>query len=295
MVTAELVKKLREMTGAGMMDCKKALTQTDGDMDKAITFLREKGIASAAKKSDRVAAEGSVGTYVTEDGKTAAIVEVNCETDFVGKNEGFVSFVKEAAKLVAEKEDPSEELNAKAKELIANIGENIVVRRYEKYTLNGSGMFGEYIHMGGKIGVLVEVACDEALTTKPEMHEYLKDVAMQIAAVNPTYVYSSEVPEDVIAKEKDIIVHQAMNEGKPQEIAEKMVTGRIQKMFKEVCLVDQPFVKDDKLSVGDFTKNTAKALGGNISITRFTRYLMGEGIEKKNENFAEEIAKQINA
>ena len=293
MITAELVKQLREMTGAGMMDCKKALTETDGDLDKAVTFLREKGIASAAKKSSRVAAEGSVGTYVSEDGKTAVIVEVNCETDFVGKNENFVAFVKQTAKDIAE--GVSEEVLAeKAKEVIANIGENIVIRRSEKYVLDSDGMFGEYIHMGGKIGVLLQAKCDAALVGTEKMHEYLKDVAMQIAAANPTYLDQTQVPQEVIDKEKDILIHQAENEGKSKEIAEKMVAGRIQKMFKEVCLVDQPFVKDDKISISQFTKNTAKELGGNIELVRFTRYQMGEGLEKRSENFAEEIAKQIN-
>lgn len=293
MITAELVKQLREMTGAGMMDCKKALTETDGDLDKAVTFLREKGIASAAKKSSRVAAEGSVGTYVSEDGRTAVIVEVNCETDFVGKNENFVAFVKQTAKDIAD--GVSEEVLAeKAKEVIANIGENIVIRRSEKYVLDTDGMFGEYIHMGGKIGVLLQAKCDAALVGTEKMHEYLKDVAMQIAAVNPTYLDQTQVPQEVIDKERDILIHQAENEGKSKEIAEKMVAGRIQKMFKEVCLVDQPFVKDDKISIAQFTKNTAKELGGNIELVRFTRYQMGEGLEKRSENFAEEIAKQIN-
>ncbi len=292
-ITAELVKKLRDMTGAGMMDCKKALTATDGDIDAAVTFLREKGIASAAKKSDRIAAEGSVGTFVSEDNKTAVIVEVNCETDFVAKNENFQNFVKDVAKAIAEGKS-AEELEAQTKEMIANIGENIVIRRSETYKAEGGAMFGDYIHMGGKIGVLLQVECDDALVGKAEMHEYLKDVAMQIAAVNPTYVCETEVPDDVIAKEKEILIAQAMNEGKAPEIAEKMVAGRIKKMFKEVCLLDQPFVKDDKISINDFTNNTAKELGGKIAIVKFTRYLMGEGLEKKTENFAEEIAKQIN-
>lgn len=293
MITAELVKQLREMTGAGMMDCKKALTETDGDLDKAVIFLREKGIASAAKKSSRVAAEGSVGTYVAPDGKTAVIVEVNCETDFVGKNENFVAFVKQTARDIAE--GVSEEaLAEKTKEVIASIGENIVIRRSEKYVLDGDGMFGEYIHMGGKIGVLLQAKCDAALAGSEKMHAYLKDVAMQIAAANPTYLDQTQVPQEVIDREKDILIHQAENEGKSKEIAEKMVAGRIQKMFKEVCLVDQPFVKDDKISIAQFTKNTAKELGGNIELVRFTRYQMGEGLEKRSENFAEEIAKQIN-
>jgi elongation factor Ts len=212
MITAELVKELREKSGAGMMDCKKALTETGGDIEKAIVFLREKGLASAAKKSGRVTAEGAVGSYIHMGGKIGVLVEVNCETDFVAKNPDFQSFVK--------------------------------------------------------------------------------DIAMHIAAANPTYVAKEDVPEDTIAKEKEILKHQAINEGKPKNIAEKMVEGRISKMYKEICLLEQPFVKEPEKSISDLIKEKIAIIGENISVRRFTRYQMGEGLEKKQECFAEEIAKQ---
>ncbi len=295
MITAQSVKELREMTGAGMMDCKKALTETNGDIEKAVVFLREKGIASAAKKSDRIAAEGAVGTHISEDGKTAVITEVNCETDFVATNEKFQNFVKDTSEYIAQSKGGKlvEELADKAKELIAGIGENIVVRRHEKLELAQPGIYGEYIHMGGKIGVLVEIACDEKTAQKPEVKALAKDIAMQIAAANPTYLTSKDVPSDVVENERTIFIHQATNEGKPKEIAEKMVTGRLNKMYKEVCLMDQPFVKDDKVSIKDYVAKIAKDLGSDIQIIKFVRYQMGEGLEKKEENFAEEIAKQI--
>ncbi len=295
MITAQSVKELREKTGAGMMDCKKALTETNGDIEKAIVYLREKGIASAAKKSGRTAAEGSVGTYISADGKTAVLAEVNCETDFVANNDKFQGFVKNVAEHVASSKSAqlAEELAEKAKELIASIGENIVVRRHEKFEMIQPGIYGEYIHMGGKIGVLVEISCDEAAAANPLLKELAKDVAMQIAAANPTYLTPQEVPADVVENEKTILIHQATNEGKPQEIAEKMVAGRLNKMYKEICLMEQPFVKDDKISIKDYVAKVAKELGTEIKINKFVRYQMGEGLEKKEENFAEEIAKQI--
>lgn len=295
MITAQSVKELREKTGAGMMDCKKALTETNGDIKKAIVYLREKGIASAAKKSGRTAAEGSVATYISADGKTAVLAEVNCETDFVANNDKFQGFVKNVAEHVASSKSAqlAEELAEKAKELIASIGENIVVRRHEKFEMIQPGIYGEYIHMGGKIGVLVEISCDEAAAANPLLKELAKDVAMQIAAANPTYLTPQEVPADVVENEKTILIHQATNEGKPQEIAEKMVAGRLNKMYKEICLMEQPFVKDDKISIKDYVAKVAKELGTEIKINKFVRYQMGEGLEKKEENFAEEIAKQI--
>ncbi len=213
MVTAGLVKELREKTGAGMLDCKKALTETNGDLEKAIVYLREKGLASAAKKSGRIAAEGAVGSYIHMGGKIGVMVEVNCETDFVAKNENFQAFVK--------------------------------------------------------------------------------DIAMHIAAANPTYVTVDEIPAEVIAQEREILTQQAINEGKPANIAEKMVEGRIKKMYKEVCLLEQEYVKDSSITIAEYLKNTIATIGENIVIRRFVRYQMGEGLEKKQENFAEEIAKQI--
>lgn len=288
-ITGKLVKELREKTGAGMMDCKKALVEVEGNIEKAIEFLREKGLAGAAKKSGRIAAEGAVAFY--EAGDTAAIAEVNCETDFVAKNESFQAFVKDVAKDVVEGNKDFEE---KTKAMIANIGENIVVRRYEKYELTNTGMIGGYIHLGGKIGVMVEVNAQNEQTLKNEVFVNLvKDLAMQIAASAPEYLTSEDMPKEKIDKEREILKIQAINEGKPEAIAEKMVEGRIKKMFKEVCLMDQPFVKDDSKSIEALLKETSKALNDDITIARFVRFKMGEGLEKKQENFAEEIAKQL--
>ena len=296
MITAALVKELRDKTGAGMMDCKKALNETNGDIDAAVDYLREKGIAGAAKKSARVAAEGTVAAFKTDCGCLASLIEINSETDFVAKNEKFQNFAKQTAEFVAKNDgaDISAELEAKAKEIIAAIGENIVVRRYTVYKLEGAGIISTYIHMGGKIGVMVQFDCDEALKENPEVIEYTKNIAMQIAAVNPTYHNPTDIPTEELEHEKQVLIAQAENEGKPKEIAEKMVQGRIQKFYKEICLNEQPFVKDDKLFIKDYTKQTAKNVGGKLEIVKFVRYQMGEGLDKRKDDFAEEIAKQIN-
>ncbi|NLW70457.1 MAG: elongation factor Ts [Eubacteriaceae bacterium] len=296
MITAALVKELRDKTGAGMMDCKKALNETNGDIDAAVDYLREKGIAGAAKKSARVAAEGTVAAFKTDCGCLASLIEINSETDFVAKNEKFQNFAKQTAEFVAKNDgaDISAELEAKAKEMIAAIGENIVVRRYTVYKLEGAGIISTYIHMGGKIGVMVQFDCDEALKENPEVIEYTKNIAMQIAAVNPTYLNPTDIPTEELEHEKQVLIAQAENEGKPKEIAEKMVQGRIQKFYKEICLNEQPFVKDDKLFIKDYTKQTAKNVGGKLEIVKFVRYQMGEGLDKRKDDFAEEIAKQIN-
>lgn len=292
MVTANLVKELREKTGAGMMDCKKVLTETDGDMEKAIELLRERGIAKAAKKSSRIAAEGLVVAYVSEDGKTGAVVEVNAETDFVAKNEEFKTFANDVAVQVV-KENPAnvEELLAQKwindsnktvsevlTDKIATIGENMTIRRFVRYTSNG--LVEKYIHGEGKIGVLVAMEGGN--------NEVAKDVCMQIAAARPEYLDRASVPEERVAKEMEILKAQAMNEGKPAEIAEKMVQGRIGKFYGEICLVDQPFVKDPNIKVSDLLSSK------NAKVTEFARIEKGEGLEKKEENFAEEVAKQIN-
>ena len=232
MITAELVKDLREKTGAGMMDCKKALVEVEGNIEKAIEYLREKGLAASAKKSGRIAAEGAVATHLSDDGQTASIAEVNCETDFVAKNENFQQFVKNVAADVAN--GKVAELGDKVKEMIANIGENIVARRYETVKLAGSGKIGTYIHMGGKIGVIVAVHCSENIKNTPELDTLVKDLAMQIAAASPSYLCSADVPAGELDKEKEIYKVQAMNEGKPEAIAEKMVSGRVNKYYKEV-------------------------------------------------------------
>ena len=291
MVTASQVKDLREKTGAGMMDCKKVLTETDGDMEKAIELLRERGIAKAAKKSGRVAAEGLVEAYISEDGKVGAIVEVNAETDFVAKNDEFKSFVLSVAKQVVEKnpkdledllaQESIDEAGKTVKEVltdkIAKIGENMNIRRFARF--ESEGLLESYIHGDGKIAVLVNM--------KGGDHEVAKDVCMQIAAARPEYLNETTVPEDRLNKEKEILKAQTMNEGKPEAIAEKMVQGRIRKFFEEVCLVDQVFVKDSNKKVSDILKEH------NAEVVEFARFEKGEGIEKKEENFAEEVMKQL--
>ena len=285
-ITAAIVKELRERTGAGMMDCKKALVATEGDMEKAIDFLREKGLSQAAKKAGRVAAEGAVVAYVAEDGKTGAIVEVNCETDFVGKNENFQALAKSIAELIV-KTNPADvdtllasELDGKAvkdvvTEAIAKIGENISVRRFVRFE-SAEGKVYSYIHAGGKIGVLVDMKGGDL--------ELGKDIAMQVAAANPQYLDRTEVPASELEHEKDILTEQARNEGKPEKIIEKMVLGRINKYYKDVCLVDQEFIKDGDLTISKLLKSK------NAEVARFARFQLGEGIEKKQENFAEEVA-----
>lgn len=293
--TAKDVKALRERTGCGMMDCKKALTQTDGDMDKAIEILREKGLAAAAKKAGRVAAEGLVVAKV--DGKVGTVIEVNAETDFVAKNTEFVAFVNDCAATVMS-ENPADVdalMNCKVAggtmtvsealtEKIQTIGENMKIRRFARY----EGDVVTYVHGAGKIGVMVKF--DTNVADKDGFADYAKDIAMQIAAIAPQFIDENQVPAERVAKEKEILTVQAMNEGKPQAIAEKMVMGRIKKFFKEICLVDQMYVKNDKISISEFTAQTAKTLGGEIKIVDFVRFALGEGIEKKEDNFAEEVA-----
>lgn len=291
MVTASQVKDLREKTGAGMMDCKKVLTETDGDMEKAIELLRERGIAKAAKKSDRVAAEGIVDAYVTEDGKIGAVVEVNAETDFVAKNDEFKSFVADVAKQIALTNPANVEELLAAKSIveedktvqevltnkIATIGENMSIRRFARYET--TGLVEKYIHGEGKIGVLVELENGNS--------ELAKDICMQIAAAKPEFLDRESVPAERVEKEMEILKAQAMNEGKPAEIAEKMVQGRIGKFYGEICLVEQDFVKNPDTKI----KQLLESKGAKV--IRFARFEKGEGIEKKEENFAEEVAKQI--
>ena len=296
--TAKDVKDLRERTGCGMMDCKKALTETDGDFEKAIEYLREKGLAAATKKAGRIAADGMVFATVDKENKLGVVVEVNSETDFVAKNEMFRDFVADVAAVVA-KENPAtvEELLTKAmpngdtveaalQEKILVIGENLKIRRFVRY----EGPCVAYIHAGGTHGVLVNFEVSDEVFAKPEFEAYGKDVAMQIAAANPSYLNKEEVPAEVLEKEKEILTQQAINEGKPAAIAEKMVAGRIAKYYKENCLVEQAFVKDDKQSITAYTNATAKELGGDIKIVAFTRFEKGEGIEKKVDDFAAEVA-----
>ena len=290
-ITASLVKELRERTGAGMMDCKKALTQTDGNIEAAIDYLRENGVAKAAKKADRIAAEGL--SYIEVKGNKAVILEINSETDFVAKNEKFVALVKNVANaiLAAEPKSLEEALQVQAEggtveavinEGIATIGEKLSLRRFEVLYKTDADAFGAYSHMGGRIGVLtlIEGSTDE---------QAAKDVAMHIAALAPRYLDESEVPADVLEHEKKVLTEQALNEGKPANIVEKMIVGRINKFLEEITVVKQKFVKDDSLTVEKFVASK----GGKLA--KFVRYEVGEGIEKREDNFAEEVMSQVNS
>ena len=308
-ITAAQVKELREMTGAGMMDCKKALTATEGDMDKAVEWLREKGLATAQKKAGRIAAEGLCKTLVSEDEKNAVVVEVNAETDFVAKNEKFQNYVAEvacqalttgAADIEAFMEEPwAADTSKTVKEAlaaqIAVIGENMNIRRFTKVN-EENGFVASYIHMGGKIGVLVDVETD---VINDGVKEMAKNLAMQVAALKPQYTNRSEISDEYIEHEKSILMSQIMNDPKesqkPQKVIEGIVNGRINKELKEVCLLDQVYVKaeDGKQIVSKYVEQVAKENGANINIKGFVRYETGEGIEKKQENFAEEVAKQM--
>ena len=291
MITASQVKELREKTGAGMMDCKKVLTETNGDEEKAIELLRERGIAKAAKKSDRIAAEGLVATYISEDGRVGSVVEVNAETDFVAKNEEFRNFVADVAKQVAIENPENVEALLNQKSIaesdktvgevltgkIATIGENMSIRRFERFETNN--LIESYIHGDGKIAVLVEI--------ENGTHDLAKDICMQIAAARPEYLDRDSVPAERLAKEMEILKAQAINEGKPEAIAEKIVQGRLGKFYSEICLVEQEFVKDADIKVGKLVESKG------AKIIRFARFEKGEGLEKREENFAEEVAKQI--
>ena len=298
--TAQDVKNLREQTGCGMMDCKKALTEADGNFEKAVEFLREKGLAAAQKKAGRVAAEGLVYAAADLSKNIGAMVEVNSETDFVAKNESFREFVQQVAEIVLDtnptdveallaSEMGSQTVDAALKEKILVIGENLHIRRFVRY----EGPCVAYIHGGGTHGVLVQFKADAAVAANPAFVAFGKDVAMQIAAANPLYLNRTQVPADTIEKEKEILTQQAINEGKPEAIAQKMVMGRINKYYKENCLLEQPFVKNDEITVGDYVKATAKELGGDIEVIAYTRYEKGEGIEKKEDDFAAEVAGMV--
>ena len=302
--TAKDVATLRERTNCGMMDCKKALTASDGDMDKAIEFLREKGLAAAIKKAGRIAAEGVVLSTVDEARKLGVVIEINAETDFVAKNDTFNSFVAECADIVLTQRPADVDallacvgadsltVEQMVQEKVLTIGENIKIRRF----VCMEGDLVSYVHGGGKIGVLVKFVTDVA--DKPEFKEYAKDIAMQIAAINPTYLKKEDVPAEDVAKEKEILVMQAKedpkNASKPAQVLEKMVEGRLNKKFyQDACLLEQPFVKNGDITVSQYTKDTAKQLGGSIEIAAFVRFEKGEGIEKKQDNFADEVASMM--
>ena len=308
-ITAAMVKELREMTGAGMMDCKKALTEADGNMEKAVEILREKGLAASAKKAGRIASEGMVEIFLSEDNKVGAIVEVNSETDFVAKNQVFRDYVAAVAKQASEttaadidaffeeKWALDEQFTVKEalSQQVAVIGENLNIRRFERYTKAQAGKLVSYIHGGGRIGVMIELACENEAD---ELVELGKNIAMQVAALNPKFIKESDVPAEFIAKETEILTVQAKNDPKnakkPDNIIAKMIEGRLKKELKEFCLVEQPYVKDTDMTVKQYIDSVAKVVGAPIEISRIVRFETGEGMEKKEENFAEEVAKAMN-
>ena len=306
-ITAKMVSDLRAKTGCGMMECKKALTEANGDFDEAVKLLREKGLAVAAKKASRVAAEGVVDIMLSEDGKTAAMIEVNAETDFVAKNASFQEFVRgilsvivknkpaDIAALNALPYDDSFTVEAKLKDMIFTIGENMNIRRF----VIVDGVLATYIHGKGTTGVIVSFDADEAVASKPEFAEFAKNLTLQIAAGNPpTYIAKEDVPQSVIDEEMAVQITAAKNDeklaGKPDAVIAKIVEGKLGKLFFErVCLLEQPYVKEDSIKVGKYVSDTAKALGGDIKVTGFWLYERGEGLEKKEDNFAEEIASLV--
>lgn len=301
--SAKDVAALRERTSCGMMDCKKALTEADGDMERAVEILREKGLAASAKKAGRIAAEGTVFALVDDAKNCGVVIEVNAETDFVAKNESFMAFVETCAKTIIECDPADVDALAECKAVgsdmtiaemlrdkILTIGENIKIRRFQKY----EGAVVSYVHAGGKIGVLVRFDVDPAIAATDAFKAFGKDIAMQIAAVSPQYLTSADVPADVIEKEKAIRIEQLKNDpknaSKPANILEKIVTGKMGKFYEEICLLQQAFVKDGDLSVTQYVENTAKALGGAISIVEFVRFEKGEGLQKREDDFAAEVA-----
>jgi len=308
-VTAAMIKELREITGAGMSACKEALVETDGNMEKAIEFLREKGLAAAAKKAGRIAAEGIAAAYITDDNKKGVVVEVNSETDFVAKNPIFREYVDKVAEQAMETaaadidaflaepwkfgngETVAEALSGQ----IAVIGEKLSIRRFEKMDKAGSGKLVSYIHGGGRIAVMVELLCDKE---DDALIELGKNLAMQIAALNPKFISKDDVPADFIEKETEILKTQALNDpknaNKPEKIINNMITGRLNKELKEFCLIEQPYVKDGDMTVKQYVESVAKEVGAPITVKRMIRFETGEGIEKRNENFADEVNKAIN-
>ena len=308
-ITAAMVKELREMTGAGMMDCKKALTEADGNMEKAVEILREKGLAASAKKAGRIASEGMVEIFLSEDNKVGAIVEVNSETDFVAKNQVFRDYVAAVAKQACESTaadidaffdekwalDNQFTVREALSQQVAVIGENLNIRRFERFTKAQAGKLVSYIHGGGRIGVMIELACENEAE---ELVELGKNIAMQVAALNPKFVREADVPAEFIAKETEILTVQAKNDPKnakkPDNIIAKMIEGRLKKELKEICLLEQPYVKDTDMTVKQYVDSVAKVVGAPIEVAKVVRFETGEGMEKKEENFAEEVAKAMN-
>jgi len=307
-ITAQQVKELRELTDCGIMDCKKALIESDGDIEKAKAWLREKGMAKAEKKSARVAAEGAVDSKIADDKKSGCMVEINIETDFAANTDKFKNFKETILNHILETKpadrdallasslynDPSKTVEIFTKEAIAEIGENTSIRRFVVYEVNGNGAVASYIHMGGKVGVFTEFAvADDSVINDPKFADFTKDIGMQIAASNPNWIDETDVPQEEIDKETEIVKNKALEEGKPEKIVmERIVPGQIKNFYKLNCLLDQEYVKDDSINVKTYIANVAKELGTDISVVRFTRYGLGEGIEKKVDDFAEEVRKQ---
>lgn len=305
-VTAEMVKDLRERTGAGMMDCKRALTETDGDVERAIELLRERGLATAAKKAGRTASEGLVAAYVAADSRVGAVVEVNCETDFVARNEEFRDFTTEVAETIAQGNLPEasgsgeavaglamkragETVRERLTALIAKIGENMAVRRYARFAVDGPGRVDSYIHLGGRIGVLIEAgASSDPVAASEAFRQTLRDLAMQVAAAKPEYVRRSEVPAAVVERELAIYRSQAANEGKPAQIQDRIAQGKLEKFYKEVCLLEQPFIRDPDRTVEAMVKEREKEAGGTIEVRRFVRFERGEGLARPEEGCCSE-------
>ncbi|HEY9638642.1 MAG TPA: translation elongation factor Ts [Coleofasciculaceae cyanobacterium] len=310
-ISAKLVKELRDKTGAGMMDCKKALAENEGDIAKATEWLRQKGITSAEKKAGRVAAEGLVGSYIHPEGRVGVLVEVNCQTDFVARNEAFQALVQNIARQAAQSQDveslmvqpylndESITVEEAVKQAIAQLGENIQIRRFARFVLDEGtqGVVDSYIHTGGRVGVLVEVNCQtDSIAKQEEFKALSRNIAMQVAACpNVEYVKVEDIPPDVAQKEKEIEMGRDDLGGKPENIKEKIVQGRIDKRLREFSLIDQPYIRDQSISVEELVKQTISQLGENIEVRRFTRYVLGEGIEKEETNFAEEVAAQMGA
>lgn len=300
-VSMQDIKDLRERTGAGIMDCKKALMETDGDIEKAIEYLREKGMAKAAKKAGRIAAEGRVNAKIA--GETGVLVEVNCETDFVAKNEDFEELVEKVTDLIFTEKpadvdellsldtDDGVSLENYLKQKIAKIGENIKIRRFSIYEAEKGERIYSYIHLGGKVGVLTQFKTSADMDAGLE--QLMKNICMHIAAMKPEFVSRDEVPEDVVNKEKEILKTQALNDGKPEHIVDKIVEGRLNKFYAEKCLLEQPYVRDDDFTVKEHLQRRGKELGTEIDVMRFIRYELGEGIEKKEDNFAEEVKNAV--
>ncbi len=309
-ITASMVKELREKTGAGMMDCKKALAEVGGDMEQAVEFLRKKGLAASAKKAGRVASEGLVGAYISDNAKVGALVEINCETDFVARNPEFIDLVTDLAHQAAEKSDKaagtgedllnqpfvtdaSQTVNEVINQKVAKIGEKIDYRRFARYQAEGNNLVGSYIHLGGKIGVLVELQADADIAGATEARDLARDVAMQIAASNPAFVRRDEVPAAQIDAERRILAEAEDIKSKPEAVRPKIVEGRINKYFEQVCLLEQAYIKDPSQTVSDMLAARGKALNAKVTVARFTRYVLGEGIEKPQEDFAAEVMAQM--